>query len=213
MNVPKNRLPQPLLPRGFAGRLTAWMMPLGHRPIYARVSEALDLQPEDDLLEVACGSGEFLRKFASHVNSVAGLDYSELMTGLAKKKNKNRIAAGTAEIKHGEASQLPWENDRFSAATSMGSFIAFPKPLESLKEIYRVLRPGGRAVISIEWNAEDGLDHSKKVSEYGMGLWTGDEVREMMTDAGFSEVSITYAKRMGMPKMILACGLKQQEKS
>jgi SAM-dependent methyltransferase len=209
MNAPKTKLPQPLLPRGFAGRITALIMPLAHSPIYVRVSEELDLQPEDDLLEVACGSGVFLKKFASHVKSVAGVDYSELMTGMAKKKHKNRIAAGTAEIKHGEASELPWEDDRFSAATSMGSFMGFPKPLESLKEIYRVLRPGGRAVISIEWNADDGLDHSKKVDKYGMGLWTEAEVLEMMTDAGFSEVAVRYAKGMGMPKMFLACGVKK----
>ena len=208
MDVQKEKLPQPMLPRGLAGRIVAWMMPLGHRPIYTRVSEVLDLRPEDDLLDVACGSGHFLNSCASHVNSIAGLDYSEVMVDMAMKKHKNRIAAGTAEIVHGEASQLPWEDNKFSAATSMGSFIAFPKPLESLKEIHRVLRPGGRAVISIEWHAEDGLDHSKKVQQYGMGLWTEGEVREMMEAAGFTEVSFKYDKGMGMPKMILAYGLK-----
>jgi len=208
MNATVKKLPQPMLPRGLAGRIVAWMMPLGHRPIYARVSEVLDLQPEDDLLDVACGCGQFLKKYASYVKSFAGLDYSEVMVNMATKKHKNRIAAGTAEIVHGEASQLPWEDNRFSVVTSMGSFIAFPKPLESLKEIYRVLRPGGRAVVSIEWHAEDGLDHSKKVQQYGMELWTEDQVRQMMKDAGFSEVSIKYAKGMGMPKMMLACGIK-----
>ena len=136
------------------------------------------------------------------------LDYSELMVNIARKKNKDRIASGTAEIVHGEASKLPWEDNRFSAATSMGSFIAFPRPLESLKEIHRVLRPGGRAVISIEWNAEDGQDHSKKIQKYGIGLWTGDEARQMMIDAGFSEVTINYTKGMGMPKIMLARGVK-----
>jgi len=208
MNNRERKYPQPMLPRGLFGRIIAWMMPLGHRPIYMRVSEMLDLQSEDDLLEVACGTGYFLKKYASHVNSIAGLDYSDVMVDIATKRHKNRISAGTAEILHGEASRLPWEDNRFSAATSMGSFIAFPKPLESLQEIHRVLRPGGRAVISIEWNAEDGLDHSKKVQQYGMGLWTGDEMKKMMQEAGFSEVTIKYTKGMGMPRMILACGMK-----
>ena len=95
----------------------------------------------------------------------------------------------------------------------MGSFVGFPKPLESLKEIWRVLRPGGRAVISIEWNAEDGLDHSKKIDKYGMNIWTADEIQGWMKEAGFSDVSIKYAKGMGMPKMILACGVKREENS
>jgi ubiquinone/menaquinone biosynthesis C-methylase UbiE len=92
MNDSKQKLPQPMLPRGLVGRIAAWMMPLGHISIYARVSEVLDLQPEDNLLDVACGCGQFLKKYASHVNSIAGLDYPEVMVDIAKKKHRNRIA-------------------------------------------------------------------------------------------------------------------------
>jgi len=194
MGIRREKLPQPLLPRGFVGRIVGWLMPLGHKPIYENVSKVLDLQPEDDVLEVACGPGHFLKNYASHVHSVAGLDLSEVMVRMATKKNKDRVAAGTAEFVQGEASQLPWEDSRFSVAITMGSIIAFPKPLEALKEMYRVLRPGGRAVVSIEYNAEDKLDHTKEVQRWGMWLWTEDEVRAMMKEAGFSEISITYAK-------------------
>ena len=194
MGIRREKLPQPLLPRGFVGRIVGWLMPLGHKPIYENVSKVLDLQPEDDVLEVACGPGHFLKNYASHVHSVAGLDLSEVMVRMATKKNKDRVAAGTAEFVQGEASQLPWDDSRFSVAITMGSIIAFPKPLEALKEMYRVLRPGGRAVVSIEYNAEDKLDHTKEVQRWGMWLWTEDEVRAMMKEAGFSEISITYAK-------------------
>ena len=85
MNVEKRKLPQPMLPRGLAGRITAWFMVRGHKSIYKNVSKVLDLQPEDDLVEVACGSGQFLKKYASLVHSVAGLDLSELMVKLATK--------------------------------------------------------------------------------------------------------------------------------
>ncbi len=209
MNVEKRKLPQPMLPRGFGGRFTFIGMNIGHKSIYRNTAKILELKPEDDLLDVGCGNGYFLKKYASHVHSIAGLDLSELSVRMAKKKHRDRIGAGTAEFVEGEASQLPWEDNRFSVATTMGSFVGFPKPVESLKEMHRVLRPGGRAVVSIEWNAEDGVDHTKKAKQWGMWVWTEEDVRAMMKEAGFSEVSITYTKGLMMPKQMMACGVKQ----
>jgi len=208
MTEKKKKVPQPLLPRGLAGRITVIFMNIGHKSIYKSVAKVLQLQQDDDLLEVACGNGYFIKKYASHVHSVAGLDLSELVVKMAKKKHRGRIKAGTAEFVHGDASQLPWEDSRFSVATTMGSFTSFPKPLESLKEIYRVLRPGGRVIVSIEWNAEDGLDHTKEVEDYGMRMWTEDDIRATLKEAGFSDISITYAKGLKMPKMMIARAVK-----
>ena len=208
VSVNKN-VPQDLLPRGIAGRFKLFTMNLGHRQIYDNMAKALDLQPEDDLLEIACGSGHFIRKYTAHVRSVAGLDLSELCINIASNKDKKRVAAGTAEFVQGEAAKLPWEDNKFSVVTAMASFLFLDKSLESLQEMYRVLRPGGRAVISIEYNAEDGKDHSNEVKSYGMQVLTEGEVHGMMHDAGFSEISIKYDKGLGMPKMMLACGVKQ----
>jgi len=208
MIVEKKKVPQTALPRGFAGRIAFIFMNRGHKSIYENVARVLELQPEDELIEVGCGNGYFLKKYASHVHSIAGLDLSELAVKLVTKKNKERIAAGTAEFVRGEASKLPWEDNKFSVATAMGSFTGFPEPLDSLKEMHRVLRSGGRAVIGIEWNAEDGLDHTKHVEKYGMRMYTEDEVRAMMKEAGLSDISITYAKGLMMPKMMIARAVK-----
>jgi ubiquinone/menaquinone biosynthesis C-methylase UbiE len=208
MNTENKKVTQFIFPRGFMGRIILALMNVGHKSIYDNVARVLKLQPEDDLVEVACGNGYFLKKYASHVRSVAGLDLSELCVKLATKKNKKRVAAKTAEFVQGEATQLPWEDNKFSAATSMASFMIFPKPLESLKEMHRVLRPGGRVVVGIEWNAEDGKDHSKDVKKYGMKLWTENEVRNMLDEAGFSDIAITYGKGHMMVKMMIVIGMK-----
>lgn len=200
MNAQETKLPQPGLPRGFVGWIVAWIMPLGHNSIYKRVSKVLNLQPGDDLVEVACGGGHFLKKYASHVRSVAGLDLSDVQVKMANRKLRSRIAAGTAEIILGDASQLPWEDNRFSVVTTMGSIMSFPKPLESLKEMHRVLRSGGRAVVSIENNAEDGKDYSKYVEKWGMWVWTEEEVLTIMKKLDFQRFPSPMKKGSGCPK-------------
>jgi ubiquinone/menaquinone biosynthesis C-methylase UbiE len=209
MNDEKEKVSQFAFPRGFMGRVMFIFMNMGHKFIYENVAKVLELKPEDDLLEIACGNGYFLKKYASHFHNIAAIDLSELCIKLATKKNKERVLKGSAEFVLGDATQLPWEDNKFSAAASMGSFMLLPKPLESLKEMYRVLRPAGRVVVCIEWNAEDGKDHSKDIKKYGLHLWAEKDVRNMLKDAGFSDIAITYAEGHMVSKMIIARGIKQ----
>ncbi len=121
--LPDHVASQAMPPRGLCGRLAFIFMNSrrGHRSIYERVANVLDLRPDDDLLEVACGNGYFLKTYAS-------LDLSPLSVDLAAKQNKERVASGTAEFVLGDAGDLPWEDNAFSAATSMGSFIGSTCP-------------------------------------------------------------------------------------
>jgi ubiquinone/menaquinone biosynthesis C-methylase UbiE len=209
MGVPVGKMLQRLLPGRFARWLDYRSMNMGHKSIYENVAKILELKPEDDLLEVACGNGYFLKKYTSHVHSVAGLDLSELAVKLATKKNKDRVTAGTAEFVRAEASQLPWEDNKFSAATCMGSFPWLTRPLDTLREVYRVLRPAGRVVISVEWHAEDGIGRSKDIERFGHQTWSQADVIAMFKAVGFSDISITYGEGHRTHNMMIVHATKQ----
>jgi ubiquinone/menaquinone biosynthesis C-methylase UbiE len=164
---------------------------------YRKISGLLDLQPEDDVLDVACGTGLFLKKHASHVRRITGVDHSEVMINKARRRNRDRIAAGTAEIVLDDSAALPWEDNRFSAVTC-NCIGCFAEPQRSLQEMHRVLRPGGRTVIAFDYNPDEErarkLDHFWE--KYGLHVWTDAKVRKMMDDAGFPQESVSYDKTL-----------------
>jgi SAM-dependent methyltransferase len=179
------------VPSGPLGWISSnWTMPRLHAPIYPVMAEALDLRPDDDLLEVACGSGIFLAEQAAHVRHVAGLDLSDIQVGLAQRRLADRIAAGTAEIVKGDATALPWDDGRFSVVTCMGSMEAFPDPGRAVAEMYRVLRPGGRAVMNIGERVPEGTETHRALG--AIWVWSEADARGLAEGADFTDVSISY---------------------
>lgn len=78
------------------------------RRSYRLIAAELALTPEDDLLDVACGWGEFLLMYAQQAHRVCGIDVSEEKVALARQRLAVRIAAHSAEIVQGDAAVLPW---------------------------------------------------------------------------------------------------------
>ena len=177
------------VPRGALGSVGARVLPIVTRPFYAMMAGQLELRPDDDLLEVGCGSARLLADHASHVRYVAGLDASEIQVGMARRNLAERLAAGTAEIVLGDAMALPWEEGRFSAIASLNCLKFVPDPPKALREMARVLRPGGRAVLTLDPPVRHP-DRSGKANSFGEWQWSADDARRMMEQAGFADVSV-----------------------
>jgi SAM-dependent methyltransferase len=175
------------------GRAGSWVNAYLDRPLHAAVAGLIDLQPDDELLDVACGAGYFLTESAAHVGRVAGIDRSGPKVGLARQRLADRIAAGTAEVAQGDAGALPFEDGRFSAVTCSDAFPFFPDPDRSLAEMCRVLRPGGRAVIDMNPTLPDGTESRRMRGPGGeFWAWNDADVRRKMEAAGFGDIAITH---------------------
>ncbi len=179
------------MPHGLAGWIDAQMMPRGHEPQYARAVELLNLRPEDDLLEVACGVGALLQRHAAQARHVAGLDHSPMQVGFARRRLADRFAAGTAEVVLGVAVALPWEDGQFSAVVCLNGLELMPDPAKVLAEMRRVLRPGGRVVLTMGMRFPDQKAQEKFA---GLDFWVPAEaeVKQAVFDAGFAGIEISY---------------------
>lgn len=178
-------------PHGPLGWLAALVIPMGHRQYYSKTAAMLQLQPDDVLLDVACGSGEFLDEQAARVARVTGVDLSDIEVRLARRKLRDRITAGTAEIVQGDATALPLPDETFTAVNCVGAFLAFDDPARALAEMHRVLRSGGRAVVCLEMHAADGRDHTNDQKYLGIPLYSEQQIHDMFTQAGFNQISFT----------------------
>src|SRR3954466_2901999 len=112
-----------------------------------RAADLAALQPGDRALDVATGTGDLAFELARRVGpdgEIVGSDFSEGMLEHARRK-----AAGVANVslEHGNAQALPYADDAFAAATvGFGARNFSDLPL-GLREMARVVRPGGRVVV------------------------------------------------------------------
>lgn len=191
--------------RGAApGRLGSRLNSLMDGPSYRAVAEALGLRPDDALLDVACGWGEFLVTYAAQARRVAGVDLAPAKVALARERLADRIANGTAEVVVADAGRLPWPDGSFTAVTCMDAFPFFADPQAVLAEMYRVLQPGGRAVMSFA--AERLPEGVQSRQARGLaGTYTAlseATATRMVQDAGFAQVSLSWTSVAGDHELI-----------
>jgi demethylmenaquinone methyltransferase/2-methoxy-6-polyprenyl-1,4-benzoquinol methylase len=114
-----------------------------------RAADMAGLHAGDTALDVCCGTGDLALTLAGRVapgGRVVGCDFSEPMLDLAREKAAKRGAAAV-RFEWADALQLPYDDDRFDAVT-VGFGVRNLSDLDAgLREMSRVLRPGGRLVI------------------------------------------------------------------
>jgi ubiquinone/menaquinone biosynthesis C-methylase UbiE len=186
-------------PTGFYGKILAKGMASGHKEFYKNTLKAINPKKDDEYLEIGFGSGIFIKKYMSHVSKIAGIDHSEDMVKLASDINRKLIETGKAEFKQGHASSLPWADNEFTIVAAIEVFFFLNETGKTLKEIFRVLKPGGRLVIEMAYNKDDGVDHKRLIKKMSLKMYSGEEMKKLLKKAGFNDIVIDYFKTVWIP--------------
>lgn len=108
----------------------------------------LKAQSPKFILDVATGTGDFaLQAMVLNPEKIIGVDISEGMLDMGRKKIIKKELTAAIELKYGDSENLPFEENKFDAVTVAFGVRNFENLEQGLKEIYRVLKPGGKLVV------------------------------------------------------------------
>lgn len=168
------------------------------------------------LLDLACGTGDFALaalRYCRGIGSVIGVDFAENMLALARRKYEQRGVEIPYEFRFGDARELPLEDESVDAITIAFGIRNVVDVPAALREMQRVLRPGGKAMV-LEFSTPRGrvfgplfhwyfrrvlpvvgglISGKRSAYEYlpkSVGtFYTVDQFVDLMEQAGFSDVS------------------------
>lgn len=172
------------------------------KPAQDKLMEMVDLKPGETVLETACGTGLVTFRAARAVDpggEVLATDLSENMIRLAE---SIAIKQGIHNVRFRrmDAEELDVKDESFSAGFNGLGLMYLPDPVQSLKEMNRVLKPKGRAVVAI-WGARKNCGWAdifpivdKRVASDVCPLFfqqgTGDTLEYSFREAGFKDIKV-----------------------
>jgi SAM-dependent methyltransferase len=188
--------PQVRKPSGPLGRRMARAMNLGHSTMTDWGLQQVPTPRNATILDVGCGGGRTVQKLAELApgGKVVGLDYSAASVAVSRDTNANAIAAGRVRIEAGSVAALPFPDCTFDVVTAVETHYYWPDLPASVREILRVLKPGGTFALVAETYRGGPLRFV-----YGMvmpllraALLSEAEHRDLLTQAGFTGVAIKH---------------------
>lgn len=191
--------------KGYAEKVAPYMM----EKYAVDFIQRLDVNGDIDALEVACGSGALTAELAKNVKSLVATDFAPEMIELAKLKTDG---AGLSNVSYAvmDGQALNVEDSTMDRVACSFGLMLFPDRHKGFTEMNRVLRPGGKAMVS-GWAGPDKFE--------GFGLFMGailqafpdfpkpstpppvfsladlDSFKQQMEVAGFKDVKVEYVNK------------------
>lgn len=170
-------------PEGAWGRFGGWLMARMNGATEKYLVQMAGLQGKEQVVVLGPGPGVGLRAAAQYAGVVVGVDPSQEMLLAAKRRCRELVECGKVELIHGEAADTHRPERSASVVMSVNNVHLWPDRAAGFAEIHRILKPGGRLLISVhaKW-APDGL--AEEVAAAGFGDVVSKQWRPPARGAG-----------------------------
>jgi SAM-dependent methyltransferase len=169
-----------------------------HSFAWEPVLDALQLTSDDQLLDVGCGGGVFLRRALETGCGAVGVDHSHDMVQLAR-----HVTGGRAPIVQASAERLPFEAGACTAVSCLVAFFFFPDPVAALREFRRVLDPArGRIAVYTTAPELKGTPAAPYPLATRAHFYDDDELAGHGRAAGFGTVAVRRPESDGAQLLV-----------
>jgi SAM-dependent methyltransferase len=186
-------------PDRFAGRFFTWMMNGSHARLTDWAFTHLEISEGVTAMDVGCGGGRTINKLAAKAAQVYGVDYAAGSVAASRAHNKRLIAEGRVHVQQASVSRLPFPDDKFDLVTAVETQYYWPNLRGDMKEILRVLKPGGRLLVVAESyrGARNDSVLGPMMKLLGSSRLSKDDHRTLFLEAGYERVEIAEEQRRG----------------
>lgn len=165
----------------------------GRRTVLDGVLDGLDLPQPARILDAGCGSGRNMVELAGH-GTVTGIELSQTSVALARERNRGEVVAGSIL-------QMPFADDSFDLAMSLDVIEHLEDDLAALRELRRVVAPGGALLVTVPayqwlWSGHDEINHHHR-------RYTRRSLQRVAERAGWRQRRTTYFNSLLLPVAIL----------
>lgn len=191
-------------PTKWTGRFFLWMMNLSHAGLTDWGLTHVTIGKAFTILDVGCGGGRTIAKLAALATEgiVHGVDYAAGSIAVSR----SRIKAGRVAVAQASVSHLPFPDNTFDLVTAVETQYYWPDLVKDMREILRVLKPGGTLLVLAESYSKG--EHGTKFLNFAR--LSVAEHRDLFSSAGYHHVQVFEDPAKGW---LCALGAKPWDRS
>ena len=183
-------------PTGPLGRRALQAMNRTHATLTDWGLRHLRFEQNATILDVGCGGGRTVQRLATlaPTGAVYGIDYSAASVAASRASNARAIDAGRVHIQLGSVADLPFPDGSFDLVTAVETHYYWPDLPANMREVFRVLKPGGTFALIAETYRGGRLNalYSVVMPLLRAAYLSDAEHRDLLTQAGFTDVTTLH---------------------
>jgi SAM-dependent methyltransferase len=188
-------------PSRWIGRPFLWAMNNYHSGVTEWGLQQVTIDEAASILDVGCGGGRTVQRLAARAprGTVCGIDYADGSIEVARRANARLIETGRVDIRKASVSELPFADATFDFVTAVETHYYWPDPANDMREIRRVLKPGGTLAVIAETYRRGRFDVAERMAMklLASAHLSADEHRAVFETAGYSDVQIAEEQGKG----------------